>query len=273
MYSSAADITKLGRGILSSQLIPKSMTRRWIKPVTFTSDPAAGLATPWGIRKIQLLGQPYRWTYGYQKAGRIGDYASLQILLPDYDIGFTVLMAGDIPGNFNFDCADYIGTTLLPAFENAAKREAGELFNGQYFASTGSVNSSMSIVTDDQPGLGVASWYSNGTDMNYISVLLQLSTSGPVTPRVRLYPTLLETIKADGSKVVSYKAVFEDKNSPSREGRMFSTDCATWLTVTSQVYGSRPLDEFVFNIDKQGRVTSVEPIALRLPLSKVTVAS
>jgi len=40
--------------------------------------------------------------------------------------------------------------------------------------------------------------------------------------------------------------------------------------VTGAVYGSRPLDLFVFEVDAGGRVVGVENGALRVGMSKVT---
>ena len=272
MYASAGDITKLGKAILKSSLIPPAMTRRWLKPVDFTSDPMAGLSTPWGIRKIQVGSQPYRWTYAYQKAGTIGRYSSTLILLPEYDIGFTILMGGNIPGNYNFNSADMIGEALLPAFEQAAHDEATALFAGTYATGPGErVNSTMTIVANDgNPGLGVTSWVSNGTDMAYVAVTIATSAAGAVAPSVRLYPTLLEATLPDGGRQMSFRAVFGDRNSTTRTGKMFSTDCATWLTATNIMYGGLPLDTVVFNLDAAGKVTSVSPVALRTTLLKTS---
>ena len=54
MYTSAGDLSSLGRAILRSTLIKPAMTRRWLKPVSFSSDPNAGVGMPWGIRRIEL---------------------------------------------------------------------------------------------------------------------------------------------------------------------------------------------------------------------------
>jgi hypothetical protein len=85
----------------------------------------------------------------------------------------------------------------------------------------------------------------------------------PVAPSIRLYPTGLETVRADGSRKVSFKAVFEDLNLPARTGAMFSTDCGTWVSFTGVTYGTLPLDQFVFEVDARGSVVSIESPALR----------
>lgn len=54
MYTSAGDLSSLGRAILRSTLLKPAMTRRWLKPTSFSSDPMAAVGIPWGIRRIQL---------------------------------------------------------------------------------------------------------------------------------------------------------------------------------------------------------------------------
>jgi uncharacterized protein YuzE len=40
--------------------------------------------------------------------------------------------------------------------------------------------------------------------------------------------------------------------------------------VTAAVYGSRPLDLFIFEMDEKGKVVGVENAALRLAMEKVS---
>ena len=271
MFASSRDISRFGKAILASELLPEPMTRRWIRPVTFTSDPMAALGSPWGIRRINM-GQMYDWIFGYQKAGRIGDYSALMILIPGLDIGFTLLTAGPMPVNMNFDFADTMGAFLLPAIYGTARQETKDLYSGNYKSSDPALNSSMTLSVDDKPGISVDRWVSNGTDMRYMSVMLSFKTTTVGEPRIRLFPTGLETVNEDGSKKASFKATFEDATSAARVGRLFSTDCATWLSATSTVWAARSLDQFVFHYDPSGKVVKVEPLALRAPLDKTDEA-
>jgi CubicO group peptidase (beta-lactamase class C family) len=54
MYASPGDLSSIGRAILRSTLLKPAMTRRWLKPVSFSSDPKASVGMPWGIRQIEL---------------------------------------------------------------------------------------------------------------------------------------------------------------------------------------------------------------------------
>jgi hypothetical protein len=270
MYSSVGDISALGRSIMQSTILSPALTRRWLKPAALTSEPVAGVGYPWGIRRIVLPEANGKRTLdAYNKAGRIGYYASLLNLLPDYGVGFSVLIAGpNIPGNTNFNLADVLGTQLVPALEAAAREQANNRYAGNYVDTTR--NSSLRLTTQaDRPGLGIEGWISNGTDMETVAVALSAGYT-PVKPTIRLYPTGLETKRSDGSKRVAFKATFEDEDSPARPNSMFSTDCGSWVTLTSVTYGSQPLDQFVFEVDAQDRVVSIGSPALREAMQKQT---
>ncbi|KAK1752774.1 D-alanyl-D-alanine-carboxypeptidase/endopeptidase AmpH [Echria macrotheca] len=268
LYSSVGDISALGRAILRSTILPPSLTRRWLKPAALSSEPNAGVGYPWGVRRIRLAeANGKRMVDSFNKAGRIGYYSSLMTLLPDYGVGFSILIAGpNIPGNTNFNLADILGPQLLPALETAAREEAQARYGGVY--ANPSTNSSLRLTTQpDRPGLGIENWISNGTDMQTISVVLAAGYQG-VDPSIRLYPTGLETVRPDGSKRVAYKAVYEDLNVPAKPDSMFSTDCGTWVSFTSVTYGTHALDQFIFEVGKDGQVKSLECLALRNPMSK-----
>lgn len=282
IFSSAADLANLGRSVFRSTLLKPQQTRRWLKPASLTSELAAGVGYPWGVRRVPLsgfgggAGQGHRVVDTYNKAGGIGSYSALLVMIPDYDVGVSVLAAGNaIPGNHNWNMADAIGTTLMAALEATAREQAQAMYGGTYrFVSSGknssnALNSSITITTDpDLPGLGIGPWTSNGTDMafwgSYLSLTYQTSN-----PSIRLYPTGLEATNADGSKRVAFKAIFQDLDAPSRTGSMFSTDCGAWVGQTSAVYANQPLDQFVFSISADGKVTSIEPLALRVTLTKM----
>ncbi|KAI0401903.1 hypothetical protein F4802DRAFT_578271 [Xylaria palmicola] len=183
--------------------------------------------------------------------------------------------------------ADTIGPILLPALEEEARLQADALYAGTYSSSSssgdgdgGGGESALTLSTDpSRPGLGVDRWVSNGTDM--IPVAVRYTLNYDVTgPSIRLYPTGLESPDPGpgsgsggeetkkGKKKIAFKAMIEDTGAPDRAGRMFSTNCGTWVSQTAAVYADYPLDQFVFALGDDGRVESVVPLALRTPLIK-----
>ncbi|KAI0198113.1 beta-lactamase/transpeptidase-like protein [Astrocystis sublimbata] len=268
IYSSIGDLSALGRSMLNYKLLDPAITRRWLKPFSFSTDQHASVGAPWGARRVNVAGQPNRWITAFNKAGRINVYSSVLGIIPDYDIGISILLAGELPSNANFGMMDIVGEILIPAVEEAARAETGAKYNGHFaFSNTTALNSSLTIETDDQPGLKISQWISNGTNFGYIATFLQAGYL-PVTPRIRLYPTGLEAKNSDGSSKVAFKAVFEDAAVPSLETAMFSTTCASWMNVASIIYGSAAMDELIFNVDAEGKVVSITSPSLRVTLDK-----
>ncbi|KAI5861322.1 beta-lactamase/transpeptidase-like protein [Durotheca rogersii] len=275
MYSSSSDLSRVGRAIIQSKLLPPAMTRRWLKPVTFSSDPRSGVGIPWGVRQLPLLkgaDSPYQFATTFNKLGNLGKYSALLAVIPGFDIGFSVLAAGDSPPSLLTDIADTLSDTYLPTLVNIAGTQASNTYCGVYKSSDPAVNSSLSIVLDAGPGLALASWISNGTNLLWYSVAMSRNVTesywDKIRPSVRLYPTGLWDATADGGKRVAFKAVFEDLSLPNTT-KPFTTDCSTWVSVAGIMYGSKPLDLFIFNFNAAGSVTSVENAALRNRLGRV----
>ncbi|KAI0380509.1 beta-lactamase/transpeptidase-like protein [Hypomontagnella monticulosa] len=269
MYSSVGDLSRLGRAIFRHTLLPPAQTRRWLKPTALTADIHEGVSSPWGIRRIPLS-DGSRVVDAYSKAGSINVYMSLLVLLPDYDVGISVLLAGGWPGNANWDIADAIGATLLPALEGAAREEASAAYAGTYASNDTGLNSSLVLSTDPaRPGLGVEQWISNGTDMIPVAVRYTLNYN-VTAPAIRLYPAGLQSnaSETDGTRKIAFKAVIENLDLEDHSGDMFSTNCGTWVSQTTAVYADMPLDQFVFTVDKDGKAIGVEPLALRATLQK-----
>ncbi|KAH7349021.1 beta-lactamase/transpeptidase-like protein [Pyrenochaeta sp. MPI-SDFR-AT-0127] len=267
IYSSANDLSTLGRAIISSKIIKPSLTRRWLNPVTFSSDLLASIGAPWGVRRIQLdkANSPHRTLTVFTKAGTFRKYTAFITLLKDFNLGFTIMMAN--PALNNFLGADLLGNSLIPAYNAVARSEADSLYSGTYMSIDG--KSELTISTDRyKPGLGVGPWISNGTDMVEMAFRMQAgSTVKPLNAETRLYYTQLES-KTSRGKRQAWKAVFEDTGGPPAGQQLFSTDCGSWVGITGVTYGALPLDEFIFNLDHSGKVVSVENLALRKKLYK-----
>ncbi|KAI1869013.1 hypothetical protein JX265_003072 [Neoarthrinium moseri] len=271
MYSSANDLATLGREIFRYTLLSKSQTRRWFQPAALTSDFQASIGYPWGVRRIQLGSgtDANRVVDSYGKAGSINQYQALMVMIPDYDVGIVALLAGRWPGNANWDIADQIGNILLPALETTAQQQADAAYAGTYTSADPDLNSTIVLSTDySRPGLGIDRWISNGTDMIPVAVRYTLNYN-VTSPMIRLYPTLLES-NSSGAMRRAFKAVVENLDATDQTDKMFSTSCGSWVSQTTAVYADMPLDQFVFEYGDDGRVVSIEPLALRVALKKAS---
>ena len=257
-YTTISDLRRIGTSMLNSELLPPAQTRRWMKPHTFTSNPNISVGAPWEIIRAPID----RTSWMYTKSGDIGLYSGQFALLTDYDVGFTVLAAGTSSTQTVEIVSDMLAATFLPALEAAAKEEAQSTYAGTY-TDSGS-NSSLTVVTDSNPGLGVTSWAENGTNiLPGIGALLGAKEEQQVS--IRLYPSGLKS--TDGTRI-AWRAVYEALPQPLDPGA-FSTNCITWGMVDSLIYGTVGWDEWLFNLNADGtQALSIEPRVLKTQLQK-----
>ncbi|RDW84156.1 serine hydrolase domain-containing protein [Aspergillus mulundensis] len=263
IYSSAKDMSRFSRAILTNELLSPALTRRWLKPQAHTADPSFSVGAPWEIysvndaRKVDL----------YTKGGNIGSYSAMMGLSPDHDVGFTILVGGNAATSATWALGDLVTGIVIPALDRAAREEASKHLAGTY----ASGNETLRLVTDHGPGLKIAKWESNGID---ILESLNSLQSRPVdgTLDVRLYPTGLESTAGsgrNGSTTVSFRSVISGPPPMGPPNGPLTRLCYTWLTVGNTVYGSVALDEFVFKIGEDGDAVSLSPRALRTSLARV----
>ena len=259
-YSTLKDMNSLGRSILRSTLLPPSLTNHWLKPLTFTSDPNQGVGMPWEIYRTAIPVTPNssatRLVDLYTKAGDIGLYHSLIALDRDHGMGFTVLVAGAGAGeNQRLLLAEMLRDTFVPAFEDLAARAATAAYAGVYADPT--TNSSITIATaPDRPGLGFAAWTSRGVNMTGEGFPAIWQSDPADHFEFRLQPTGLVDAAA---RRVGFRLVAEDRT--AEEGSLW--ECFSWVEVDAVQYGGVGIDDFVFELDREGVASSVEPRAFR----------
>ncbi|KAF5684903.1 beta-lactamase 2 [Fusarium denticulatum] len=219
-----------------------------MKPLSFTADPQVAVGAPWEIARVPSTN---RTSWMYTKGGKLGMYSSLMALLPDWGVGLTVLAAGtDAPGVVGM-IPGVIVSKLVPALEQAAKRQARQRYSGLY----GDEGNGMVLaVQDSLPGLGVTSWLVDGRDMfDSIQLIVSESSTGSGNVSMRLYPTGLQTQTDGKGRLESWRAVYEiiDGASPS------SSYCASWFSVDSVTYGGVSIDEFVIDVSEDGTAQGI----------------
>jgi hypothetical protein len=274
MYTSAKDLSTLGIAIMNSTLLRPATTRRWLKPVAYTPDLLAAIGIPFGLRRMQIdpARQPHRTVTSFNKAGSTRWWSGMTSLIPDWGLGFVVLLAGDIGTINTFGVAEFLAQYIVPAYEAAVREEADKVYSGVYITEEENLNSTLTITTTPgKPGLGISRWISNGTNIIPIAYMLQQGTTTPaLAPTARLYWTNVEQTAPDGSRRQSFKATFEDEAYPPLEKpNLYVSDCITWMGQTGVTYAAQALDQFVFNLDVKGSVIDVENLALRVKLKKV----
>ena len=261
IYSSIADLRRIGQSILTYEMLSPSQTRRWMKPLSFTADPQVAVGAPWEIARVTSTINRASWMY--TKGGQLGMYSSLMALLPDWGVGLTVLAAGTGASGVVGMIPGAMVSKLVPALEQAAKRQARQSYSGRY----GDERNGMTVaVQDSLPGLGVTSWFFDGRDMfDSIRLMVSGSSTGSGNVSMRLYPTGLQTQTDGKARLESWRAVYEiiDAASPP------SPYCASWFGVDSVTYGGVSIDEFVIDLSADGTSQGITISAFDTRLERV----
>jgi hypothetical protein len=201
----------------------------------------------------------------YTKSGSTGDYNALVILIPDYDVAISILVAGPSGGNVINIAADMAVQTFLPALEQVSKEQACQRLCGLYRTRDPKQDSSLAIARDDGPGLLIQKWVSSGVDIKAAAQQYATATGGGFIKSFRLYRT--DRSEAQNGKTVdAYRAVFETQLVESRPGqppRIFNPDLGTWSLADQLMYGGIAGDDFDFFLSKNGSATAVAPRVLR----------
>ncbi|KAF3482625.1 uncharacterized protein GIQ15_05384 [Arthroderma uncinatum] len=260
MVSTVTDLAIAGKAILTGALLSGAQTNRWLKPVTHTSNPANSVGYPWVI----YSGGGYPDTSMidvYTALGNVGLYSSYIGLVPDFNVGFTIL-AKDSSTSPDLNAhTGVIGDALLPALTKIAAIQASTNFGGVYSSTT--LNTSIAVSADSSPGLAIDTWISNATDFR--ATLAALNGIGKVDAlSIRLYPTHL-TSKRKSISRQAFRAVFQDKDEFADYG---TATCVSWLGVDKFKYGGASLDLFIFEVDSNGKALAVEIPALKVRLEK-----
>ncbi|EEH11641.1 conserved hypothetical protein [Histoplasma capsulatum G186AR] len=268
-YSSASDLARVGQSILQSRLISETDTRRWLKPNSHTSSLLSSVGSPWEIYRSSSP----RLVDFYTKFGDLGSYGSAIALIPDYDVGFTVLAAGANPGRQRTLLADLIGSLLSATLEKEARIQAIEAFAGTYTSPYNENDMTTVVKISDEkdspgPGLAIDSFYLNGVSFEDL-VGAFIGEPRGTFPKVglRLQPTGLTARYANRSRGsvrarTSFRVIADipepGANNNMTKEKIFSGPCKTWMLIDGLRYGGRSIDELVFELDGAGRAVALE---------------
>ncbi|WAO88762.1 Beta-lactamase domain-containing protein [Fusarium falciforme] len=284
MLSTGSDMAAIGQSILSSSLLSPVATRRWLKPISNTPDSHFSVGMPWEIRRIEIPSVPgasskasgTRLVDLYTKNGGILGYYAQMALSPDHGLGFMVNIAGRPPisgpdrRSLEMNIINEMVTDIMvPAFEAAAVEQAIKNLAGTYVATDNSME--MTIVSlDGHLGLGVQNWTSGDLDLlvTYYAALSMAESVSSTSPsaNLRLYPVGLH----GGGKVAfrgvyglnTNESVFGSRDEPWLGG------CGAWAGVGEPPYGNIGLDDFVFDVDENGRATAITARGARKTLQR-----
>ncbi|RGP63530.1 beta-lactamaselike 1 [Fusarium sporotrichioides] len=264
MFSTIADLTRLGQSILKSSILEPATTRSWLKPITHTADVYMSVGMPWEIRRMNLpLGGGRRVVDLYTKNGALGLYTAIIVLSPDHEIGYVALIAGSERNGLLAYLPELLAETLLPAAEDAARETAASRFAGTFKGP----ESHMTVTMDDT--LVVSNWTRG--DVDIIAAQTAMLYPGlKVSVVLRLYPMGLER-----NGRMSFRAIFEvdavgdSVNATEESAGPFTGSCLSWGGVDTLTYGNIGFDDFQFEVDQSGKAIALSAEVMRETLQKI----
>lgn len=262
VLSTLHELSKLGVAILNHTLLSREETNKWMKPRTHTDQLQVSIGAPWEIFRHTSRDNGVV-TDLYCKSGDSGAFSSWMCILPDFDMGFTILGASSPTATTRSQLIGLVGDmvveNLVSALTEQAAIEAKQNFAGVYKSSQKGFNSSITITVSTTkgapPGLTISEFISNGTDIFAAEEKLGLK----VLPGNRLTPTIInpETAK------VSFRAIPASRLPPASFGQLSSLSSLGWTAVGAGTYGNIDTDLFIFDTTCKGRAISVSPVAWR----------
>lgn len=259
LFSTPRDVTSFARSILRSDLLSPIQTRQWLKPTLYAGGLTTDVGMPWEIMRVPNLTPDGRPIDVYTKSGGIPGYSSMMLLLPEYDVGGTILVSSDASDQPAVALTDILLESLIPSLEALAREQAESAYAGRYVGpshNSTETEATLSLAVDDGPGVKITEWTNNGK-----SILDFLAGNENITPDgidVRLYPV------GDANR---WRMAVVLAASDAGEASLADQRCWEWFQIDQMRYAKLPLDEFDFDVEG-GVVIGVENLGLRQSLFK-----
>lgn len=261
LYAPSSDMSKFLRYILT-HFNGVTHALNWMHPVSFTAGVNSFYGIPWEMfRTDKILGVSGRAVTFVTKGGGLPAYQTIIMLVPEYELGITILTAGD--EDLLDVLRDLVTAPLIRAADKVAQRQVEETYAGTYKAAH--LNSSMELIYSENLGLEISTWISNGTNM-MAEVITEYFHVPAATFHAQTIPTLLyrdeESRTGEQWRIVVVQ-------SPSREAAASVWDDFCFTDVDTMMYAGRPLNEMVFwDKGADGKYQTLELPAFRISLGR-----
>lgn len=192
LYASSSDMSTWLRYVLSTYNARPLAAGNWFAPTSFSGSIDTFYGMPWEIfraRTNEVVSEfkSTRPLTFVTKGGGLPGYTSIVIMIPEYAIGITILVAGN--GKALEDIREVVVTEMVRFAEEAAMAELRARYVGTYDDDEGT-NSSITLAQSDRYGLTVTRWISNGVNtLLAFGEIYSRFGSGPW--QMHVLPTLL----------------------------------------------------------------------------------
>jgi CubicO group peptidase (beta-lactamase class C family) len=243
LYASSSDMSKFLRYVLKNYN-SIATGENWLSPASWGTGMSNFYGMPWEIfRSDKILEDTRRPVTFYTKSGGLPGYFSLVVLLPEYNLGVTLLVGG---GNQKVlgSLRDLLLPALVKAGESAIWEHFGDHYAGNMVAIEQSLNSSLTLASSSKDGLSITDFISNGTDvLNFVIpqfLVPNLARQG-IPWHAQLIQTMLFKNETSEKGEVWRMLIVESRTENSSA---FDEWCVS--DIDSVTYGGIPINEVVF---------------------------
>ncbi|KAL7931405.1 beta-lactamase/transpeptidase-like protein [Trichoderma chlorosporum] len=285
MFSTASDLIAFADGVLSNQFLSSRRTREWMKPRSHTSSWGYSVGAPWEILRSDHITADDRIVDLYTKSGDLGLYHALIGLVPDYDISVVLFAAGaEASSDMTAEIFSAVIEALVPAIDEAGRTEAAtapEALIGTY--TDDSTNSSLVLSINSDNTLTIKKFVVRSFDVLHHPSLYSFDAlaidDGPLPEDAfvdaRLYPTNLVGQSPDGSKQMSWRAIYDTttaKEKSAEDAKLVLKDgsCQSWTQLDRAAYNFLSLGDFLFSYGTNKRATRISNGAFNIALTKAS---
>ncbi|KAF1961414.1 beta-lactamase/transpeptidase-like protein [Byssothecium circinans] len=260
IYSSSTDLSKYLRYILTHyNSITTSLN--WLNVVSPAMNLNSFYGMPWEIFQTdRILSSSDRTVRFITKGGGLPGYSSIIILVPEYDLGITLLLAG--PPKFFAKMLETVTVEMIRAAEELAILQLEQLYAGSFISPDPELNSSVTLLADHR-GLIIDRFVSNGTDV--LKTLVDVTKNRNLV--IKMVPTLLYK---DEKTKRGEKWRFMMMTDLEKEGErpVWADACITNIDIG--LYAGRPWNEIVlWQSDNGGAFNDLELPAYRVNLTRI----
>lgn len=242
LYSSSSDLSRWLRYVLGTYNAQALAVGNWFSPTSFSGSVDSFYGAPWEIfraRTKEVVGgeegstRPLTFV---SKGGGLPGYSSVVVMVPEYGIGVSILVAGN--GKALGGIREVVVREVVRFAEEAAMVELRGRYEGVYEDERS--NSSITFAQSELYGLTVTRWVSNGVDT--LRGFGEVYEGGVWVMHV--LPTLLFEIenKQEGER---WRLLPQKVGSSEQEdGSIWDNFCISdWDTMA---YAGKPVNEIVF---------------------------
>ncbi|KAL6364830.1 hypothetical protein LRP88_00803 [Fusarium phalaenopsidis] len=254
LYTTPEDLAKFVRSILRHDLLSIPQTNLWLKPTSFLSTAQGAVGMPWEIYRVSDLTPSPRPVDVYTKAGDGVLYAAYVVIIPEYDVGITINVAGQDSYAAGRDLLDLMVQEVVRYFESLAREQARNKYTGKYTND----KDSLALTLDQGPGIKITEWTSQGKSV----LKAWAAISGGNDPNVdaRIYPV---------GENERWRVVFEAVANQRSMTGIYKDYCANWFSVDQFRYQGLPVDEIDF-VTEDGVIKGLKVPGLRQEVSKAS---